>query len=260
LNAEAAAAILRLLTEPPREPPAEARAEADASQNRSMKLAFRTASLAYASALLYVPFGWWLGHRHMALGLATEIAWLACAALAYVLHRRAALGNGGLFAFYVMSALAVATSSLMMGSLFILPMMALANSIATVLVCPPRHRLFVLGAMVAAMFLPLGIELSGLVPTRYVFDAQGLTIAPLVLEFPPGPTIAFLAFVNLALLLTATLFVARQRDALTAAEQRLIVHSWQLRQLMPNVAHHDAASVPPAGEDMGCVIPHRAAR
>jgi serine/threonine-protein kinase len=235
-NAEAARTLLRLLTEPPRELPEEARAEADASERRTVQVALRTAGVAYGSFLLYLPFAAWMGTRGHPLASVGELTWLACALLSFFLHRMGKISDTIIRIFYLASAVGVAATSITFGSLVVTPVIAVANTASLMLVCPPRLRAWAVGSGLLAVIAPLALELTGVTPARYAFDAGGFTILPLVLNFPRTPTLAFLLFTAVAILVTTSLVVARLRDSLTSAQERLILHSWQLRQLVPSGA------------------------
>ena len=52
---------------------------------------------------------------------------------------------------------------------------------------------------------------------------------------------------RIAVVITASIFVARFRDALHASQERLYFQAWQLRQFMPKEAYGAAArgTIPP---------------
>jgi hypothetical protein len=64
-----------------------------------------------------------------------------------------------------------------------------------------------------------------------------------MLHFPPAPTELFLLVTNATALLTACVMTASVRDALTAAQERLHVQAWQLRQMLPREAQMSAPPV-----------------
>ena len=53
-------------------------------------------------------------------------------------------------------------------------------------------------------------------------------------SFPYWPTSLVLLVSSVLLVLTPAVLVGRMRDALSAAERRLFMHSWHLRQLAPD--------------------------
>ncbi len=243
-NEDAGRTLLRLLTEPPRELPAEARAEVEASEARVTRGALRTAGFAYASFVLYLPLGTWMGARPGSAGIWSEGIWAVVCAYCFWAYRQKRFTDAMMLAFYSLTCVGVGTSTVLFGSLFFLPMLAIANTLSTVLVTPPRHRNLIVGAGVASIVLPFACEHLGLLPARYQFGGDALAILPLAANFPALPTTVFLLFANAAILVAASLFVAHVRDALHRAEERVILQSWQLRQLVPSSAHGAAASLP----------------
>ena len=75
-----------------------------------------------------------------------------------------------------------------------------------------------------------------------------LTHAPR--ELPKG---AGEELTHLAILVSASLFVARLRSSVNATERTLHLHTWQLRQLVPSSAHGAVTSAPPPEAPL-CII------
>jgi len=147
----------------------------------------------------------------------------------------------------------VVATSVLFGSLVLLPVVAVANTLPLVLVSPPRRRRGAIVVGVLTILVPFALEQLGVLPTRYVFADGAITILPFLASYTPLPTTAFLVFSNVALVVTACFFVARFRDAQLAAEERVILHAWQLRQMTPTAAHEAMPSVhPPSGPH--CVL------
>ena len=256
-NADAGRTLLRLLTEPPRELPEEARAEAVASEHGVMRGAMRTAGWAYLSFVLYFPLGAWMGPRSHGIGIVTELVWAAAVAFCFWGYRREKFDERFRPIFYVITTFGVFVTSVLFGSLFFLPAVAVANTMSMVLVSPVRHRWLIIGAGMFSTVGPFLLEAFGLVPQRYEFTGDAMIIKAFIVSFPAIPTTSVLVFANVAILLTASLFVARIRDALHKAEERVILQSWQLRQLVPSSAHGAVTSAPPppADEPVGALRP-----
>jgi eukaryotic-like serine/threonine-protein kinase len=101
-------------------------------------------------------------------------------------------------------------------------------------------------AMVTAclsFLVPAALEWAGVLPPSYSFTPGALVIRAQMLDFPGTATQAFLLLVSVATVITPFLFLSNIRDALFAAQRRLQLQAWQLRQLVPDEAQ--AAAVPP---------------
>jgi len=92
---------------------------------------------------------------------------------------------------------------------------------------------------------PAALQWLGVLPTSYVFERGVLSIQPVMLSFPAVPTHVFLLVSNVALVITGCAMMARFRNTLTAAEERLHVQAWQLRQMVPEEARPASAPPPP---------------
>jgi serine/threonine-protein kinase len=97
--------------------------------------------------------------------------------------------------------------------------------------------------------VPFALDVLGVLPPSVAFEGGALVTLPQIASFPRVPTLIFLLSTNLGVILTASLFVARSRDALHATQEQLYFHTWQLRQFVPGEAYGAVAtrSVPPPG-------------
>ena len=253
-NERAQRILLRLLTEPPRDLPPEARAEFFAGARESQRVAMRTAALAYMSWVLYLPLGWWMGARSWTFPLLTELLWLVAAAACFYVYKRPNPDGSTTPVVIVTSSLAVAFTAPLFGPLMLLPAIAGVNTLALVLtVVHKRGRQLAILSGNLAILLPLLLQVLGVFPSSYVFANGTMTIMPMALEFPRVPTLVFLVVGSMALITTASVYVARVKDALTAAQRRLVLQSWHLRQLVPKDAH-SAMPNPPAPPAKNCVL------
>ena len=86
--------------------------------------------------------------------------------------------------------------------------------------------------LVAAVVVPAVLQWIGVIPPSYVFSREGLTIVPMLADFPETATHAVLMCASIACVGVTSLIVERFRRALVSAEQRVHVQGWQLRQLL----------------------------
>jgi hypothetical protein len=94
-----------------------------------------------------------------------------------------------------------------------------------------RARLlaFVLGTI--AMILPACLELLGVLPDSYAFEAGRMSILPQVAELPRLPTSVFLIVASFSMMIVPCVFIHRLRAALNEAQVQLMVQAWHLKQL-----------------------------
>ena len=84
--------------------------------------------------------------------------------------------------------------------------------------------------------MALVLELAGVLPHSYIFRSGEMSILPNVCDFSERGTLGFLSVTSVFLLLVCSTSIRRIRNALTAAEERISVQAWQLRQLVPEQA------------------------
>src|SRR5262249_41246540 len=129
---------------------------------------------------------------------------------------------------------AMAAMSLMFGPLVMVPLLALANTVAFVSSTDRRRRWLVISLGCMAVLLPFALTMCGILPQPYHFPAGVWTISPLAFELRGLPTLVFLAVGSVAAIALAGLFIGHYRDSVMDAERQLYLHSWQLRQIVPN--------------------------
>ena len=117
-----------------------------------------------------------------------------------------------------------------------MPGVAAVNTIAFVMTADRSRRVpsIVMGCL--AIAVPFALASAGVIPAQTVFRDGSIVLLPQIHAFPETPTLVFLLLTNVAVVVTASIFVARFRDALVAAERRLYFQTWQLRQLVPRGA------------------------
>jgi serine/threonine-protein kinase len=257
-NRDALRSLLRLFTRASSEVPREARRDLAKVHAHSQGVGSRTAALAYGSILLYAPLAMWMGVRDWALAGGYLLLWVAAAG-GSLLAGRGSVGARRRAAdvALVMSNIALAVGSAMVGPLLMIPAMAAVNTMSFVVSGDRRRRLLSIALGCLAIVLPLGLELAGAVPASMVFRDGGIFIRPRLLELPRAPTLVFLVAATIGAIVTAALVVARFRDALLKSEERLYFHTWLLRQLVPDEAYEDV--VPGTSESLSSLPRSRSA-
>jgi eukaryotic-like serine/threonine-protein kinase len=244
-NGDAMRTLLRLMTQIPRALPPEAQREIDAQARAWQRIGSRAAFFAYLSFSVYAPLGILMGIRSWPMAIVPEALWLGAAALSYWSYVRPHPKGQTRYSLLIVSNLAIASSAWAFGPFMLVPALAAVNALAFIVAADRSRRGPAIFLGCVAILLPLMLEWTGVNLPSYAFDRGQLVVLPRALEFPEKPTLVFLLVTNVALLVTAALFVGRFKDALTATENRLYLQTWHLRQMVPGEAQ--ASIVPPPG-------------
>jgi hypothetical protein len=116
------------------------------------------------------------------------------------------------------------------------------------------RRAFVVVCGVLSLLVPLGLEIAGVLPPSYHFDGATMTVYGHALHFPPVPTRLLLLSLNVVVILSSALLLARMRDQLTLKERELFVQTWQLRQLVPQDASVPTVAPAQGNRPRGCAV------
>jgi len=87
--------------------------------------------------------------------------------------------------------------------------------------------------LVAVIFVPLALQLAGVLPPSYDFADGTLRILPGMTDLPRTPTLILLIVAHLIVVAGSIVFVWRLRCTHRDVERRLALHAWQLAQLVP---------------------------
>jgi serine/threonine protein kinase len=250
-NPDALRTLVRLLTDAPREVPPEARAELAREQSQSLTRGRRMGGIAFLTWLSYalVPGVLWMGVRSWHAATLTTAAWLFAAAVSFLAARGSRLHEKAHLPMLLAGAFAIACTASLFGPYFFLPQFALIYAMMFVLVPPDRGRRALVVAMsLLTMLVPVALGWAGVLPRTYELHEDAIVIRSGMLHFPAMPTEVFLLITNALAVVTACVMTASVRDALTAAQERLHVQAWQLRQMLPREAQMSAPPGPEQGE------------
>jgi len=136
----------------------------------------------------------------------------------------------------VLSTVALGASTLMTGPFILVPAVAVANAMSYSMHPGRIPRWVSIGIGSLAFVVPVGLELVGLLPPSFEFVDGAMRILPRMTWFPRGATLTYFVLANLATIVVASLYAARFHAKLGEIEQRLHLHAWQLRQLVPEEA------------------------
>lgn len=85
----------------------------------------------------------------------------------------------------------------------------------------------------AAVFIPVLLEIAGLEPMSYAFDRGAIRIASNLVELRPFPAFLLLALSTALTIVATTYTIGSAVDALVASERRSFAQAWRLRQILP---------------------------
>jgi hypothetical protein len=207
-------------------------AELTAKQAAQSRLTARTSALGYASIFLFLPALLWVGVRDW-VSLAAFFALAAAAAAVSYVDATRTDGGSRTFVVLILSTACFSVAAAMYGPAILVPTMIATNTMAFALHLDPRARRIAIAIGVAGVLAPFVLAGLELVPGSYAFILGRMTIEPRMLLLPRQPTLWFLAVSCAVMVFTGTRSAGEVRDALAAAEARLLTQRWYLRQLAP---------------------------
>jgi serine/threonine-protein kinase len=235
-NSAAMKTMVRLLLEPPREIPAAARAELERSAVRQSRLAARVGGVGYFLLFLFIPLFLWMGIRDWTVAAITLLLGGAAIGCSLAVARLNEPTPRLQFMVLFLSTAAIISTSRMFGPYLLLPSVAAVNTIGFA-ITPARSRrmvFMIFGCL--TVIIPVVLEWAEIWPRSYVFRDGVMMVVPQTFGLPETPTMLLLLLCSLAVIIGGAYFVGRIRDALTGAEERLQLHAWQLRHLIPDEA------------------------
>jgi tRNA A-37 threonylcarbamoyl transferase component Bud32 len=232
-NERARHAMVQLMTTPPKTVPAEAAATLVASAVATQRYAARMGVISYLLWLTAIPIGWWMGVEHEGLYTFFIVGQLAALFGCAWLWRTTK--SGGLPLAAAIGGVWLATLSLVFvfGPLLLVPTVVVATMTMALLhpTLPSRRLVIVIFAAIVAV--PVALELTGVMSSSYRFVDGVLVTVPRMVRHPEEATLLALVFGSMATIATLAAAITRIRRMLNDAEQRIQLHAWQLRQLVP---------------------------
>jgi serine/threonine-protein kinase len=187
----------------------------------------------YAAWLLSVPLIMWAGVRSWTMPAVMIALTLVAIAYSVMLLRRGGRSLVQSVALATLSGTIVALSSTWLGPFVLTPIAACATAVMFVIHGSRRERPWFLAVWTAAALAPFAVELAGTFPPAASFVNGDLVLHARSISLPFGPTMAALAYTSVSFIVLLCLFVGKLRDAQRAAERKLFVQAWHLRQLFP---------------------------
>jgi serine/threonine-protein kinase len=92
-----------------------------------------------------------------------------------------------------------------------------------------------------AILVPFLLEFAGWIPRSFSFEAGHLVLYPRALRLSPTGTTLALLYSSVTFSVLQPVLLGGWRDALSAAERKLFLQAWQLRQLAPGAGASNAS-------------------
>ncbi len=197
-----------------------------------VRAARRYAALAFLTSMVPLLLLFWMGVRSV-FWVASVFACGGLAGAGVALSHRVKLAGLRPFVVAMWGVLGLVAASRIAGPFMVVPPMALGLAVGMALfprVLPLRATV---GAGTASVVVPLLLEWAGIFPASYDFGPDRLCIRAQAVAFPEVPTVVYLLAVTLIPIVAVCVYLTRLRDRLHAAEERLRIQAWQLRQIVP---------------------------
>jgi serine/threonine-protein kinase len=130
------------------------------------------------------------------------------------------------------------------GPFILVPGLAATNTLFQTMHADRSTRRIMLTLGLVAVVLPALLEVFGITTRSYDIAIDGIFVHPRMASFSTWPTSLVLFVSSVLVVLTPTLLVGGLRDALASAERRLFLHSWHLKQLVPDEAQRSGSGAP----------------
>jgi serine/threonine-protein kinase len=238
-NQETLQTLMRVLIEPTGDLPPQAEAELDELQNRDRPRGARDAMRAYAFMGIGGPVLLMMPILRPGLFAALVMSIVATAGYLGWMWRTGNADRRFMAYAFPLTFLVVGLMSSVFGPFVLVPGLAVVT-VATLLVNLRANRAARRAAPllgIAAVFIPVLLEIAGLVPRSYAFDRGAIRIVSNLVELRPFPAFLLLAL-STALTIVATAFtIGSAVDALVASERRSFAQAWRLRQMLAGAPH-----------------------
>jgi len=227
--------MMKIMTEAPTAVAPEAEAAVRASEELALRAVARRGTFAYLAVSANILLMGLLGVVSWAgLGLSCAFFLAAAGVTAIGARQPQERGVGRIIvAVILLSSCGIAASSMLFGPLVYVPSLAAANVVVFAAGVGPRYRTFALVCGLAAILVPLGLELGGVVDAGWIFRDGTIVIVPRVVGFPGLATVGILTLASLGAVLFPVLLVGAERDARVKAERDLVLHSQALAEFVP---------------------------
>jgi serine/threonine-protein kinase len=234
-NAEVLRTLMAYVFDEREDLPPEAEAELREHERRDRARGARDGMLGYGFLAVTAPILLTMPLLRPALFAAIACAVGATAAYNFWMWRTGNAGPRHMARLVPAAFLVVGLTSSLFGPFVMVPGTA-AVTVASLLVnlrANPRARRATLGLGLAAVLVPVALELLGLARPSYVFEPGSIRIVSDLVEFRPLPALALLATGSIVTVAATVFTVSRAVEGLVRSERRNFAQAWRLRQLLP---------------------------
>jgi serine/threonine-protein kinase len=211
--------------------PPEAEAEVQAHITRMRTRGARAATFGLASMLMTFPIALWLGIKSWLVVALLTLVTGSCALVSVYASRHGAK-RGHTYLLATLCALLVTTTSLIAGPFVLVPALAAAIAMYFVVHVSPEERTISLALITAGALVPYALELFGLLPPAFSFQAGGIVIHERAVRFPPVATLVGLAYTSVGFVALPALLAGWMHDELMQVQRRVVLQAWHLRRLL----------------------------
>jgi eukaryotic-like serine/threonine-protein kinase len=151
------------------------------------------------------------------------------------LWRRRPSGQRHMLALTLLGFTAVGMTSTFLGPLVLLPSLAttMFAAFAVTARSDARVRAVTMAASIASVAVPVVLQLTGVVPSSYLFEDGKIVILPRLVALPSQAAHALLGAVAGLTIVLSNLHFARVVHALVSSERSALTQAHRLRQLLP---------------------------
>jgi serine/threonine-protein kinase len=232
-NEVALETFYRLMTEPPKQLPDEAREALNESRREAKRAGMKMAAAVYLSLIALAPLVLFMGVKSW-LAFGVMMASVTLSFLLSVYHLK--WDKNPLIALDHLCAatLTVVVSTVIVGPLMLVPVVALATTAAYGAATNVHaRRVWVLVMGVLGLAVPVVLELAGVLPSTFaVVDGQ-IIIQSMLFELKPTSALLMLLGVYVPVIVGSGWYVAKIKSAYSHLEERMRVQAWQLSQIVP---------------------------
>lgn len=231
---EAQEFVGRLLLQPPKQTPPEALEEIERDRVRAGQSIFRVATFAYAVFFAGVVFTIFASARHPIPLFVMAGLCVGLAVLSHIAATSQRKVSPWMFAaMFLMHIAALVAVGLTFGVLLVLPVI-LVGTMSTTLTNPLiTYQRLIIVALLLIVPICVALELAGVVPSTFRVEDSRIIIELWAIEISPTLTVfGTILIIVLQLAASAALGLSHRRSQ-QHAEERVHIHLWHLRQLIP---------------------------
>lgn len=227
--------LVTLLTQPPKEAPREVLHAIETARRESQRRMLPRVALIYTlSWLVVLPLQAYFGILDGKLIALPIVAWSVAGLGVLAAYRFFGQAQRLLMYQIVAASIALALTSVLFGALVLLPTMVVMSTMGTMLITRRDRRSLVFACNGLALLVPTAMAWLGIHPVTHAVEGdRTLLIGVAAFAISHDGAFAILTVMHVALFIVGAKFAAQYRDALGAAETKIEVQAWQLRQLVP---------------------------